>query len=321
MEWNRLPCSNGMEPAPMQYKRLQDLPEGEEANADQDCREHASLLRVLIDQHDPTRERQFAAHLDRLPPEGEAFVVGREERGRTAEARWSARADRVAACPKQKSVHDGNADRPHKHQDGCDTLRQRILSSVASDIQILGHVSPRLASIVFYPITKKRLEDARRRARHHQECHTQRKRQDISQTCEHNRPGRLRHQYVAGFSTSSLCKLSARCHPQPRAIRSEAVTRDEEFFYVGWHLENTNPHRVLLKTWRCRHIEHAGSRSHTLVKPHERLDLVAHARGVPKFLERHNFVPEQAACLRTARATLRCRSSTNGSSKQKQGAA
>eukprot|EP00966_Prymnesium_polylepis_P234006 5412679-Prymnesium_polylepis.1 len=44
--------------------------EPKEADADKERHDHARLLGISTDGENPPRQRQLAAHLERLPPEG-----------------------------------------------------------------------------------------------------------------------------------------------------------------------------------------------------------------------------------------------------------
>jgi hypothetical protein len=100
-------------------QRLEAKVEAEECDADKDCHDHACLFRFFADEQDPTRDRQLAAHLERLPEEVWRLVVARQEGGRAAQRGRNARAQRLAARPQQHRVQQGDAHRPQgKHRKG-----------------------------------------------------------------------------------------------------------------------------------------------------------------------------------------------------------
>eukprot|EP00966_Prymnesium_polylepis_P299956 6931712-Prymnesium_polylepis.3 len=72
--------------------------------AEQETERETSALRlVMLRAADRTAaaltERKLAAHLQRLPPEGENFVVTPQERCRLAQRGWALVTDRAAAEP------------------------------------------------------------------------------------------------------------------------------------------------------------------------------------------------------------------------------
>eukprot|EP00966_Prymnesium_polylepis_P045694 1057818-Prymnesium_polylepis.2 len=86
-----------------------------ERDADQKGNQHTGLLRVFVDQENPSGQRQLALHFEEFPIQGVWFVVGPQQRGRTAERRRLAGGDRFAGSPKHHSIHDRHAYGPEEH--------------------------------------------------------------------------------------------------------------------------------------------------------------------------------------------------------------
>eukprot|EP00966_Prymnesium_polylepis_P137761 3183828-Prymnesium_polylepis.1 len=59
-------------------QRLAAKVEPKEGDADKQRRDHTRLLGVAADRQNPARQRQLAAHLERLPPEVCCLIVARQ---------------------------------------------------------------------------------------------------------------------------------------------------------------------------------------------------------------------------------------------------
>eukprot|EP00966_Prymnesium_polylepis_P330132 7385800-Prymnesium_polylepis.1 len=78
--------------------------------------EDTQLFKLLANNQHPPGKSQFAAHLDRLPPNCTNDVVPREKGCRAAQWRWHARANGVTAAPEEQDVHNRDTHRPENDE-------------------------------------------------------------------------------------------------------------------------------------------------------------------------------------------------------------
>eukprot|EP00966_Prymnesium_polylepis_P277915 6421031-Prymnesium_polylepis.1 len=117
--------------------------ESQEGDAHKKSHQHSCLLILFFDQQNPSADRELAAHLERLPPEGLCRVVGPQEGCRTAEGIRNVRSDRTTSRPQQHHVQQRDPYRPHDDHDNRRGASRIVLGRVATQsrvrVQIAAH--------------------------------------------------------------------------------------------------------------------------------------------------------------------------------------
>eukprot|EP00966_Prymnesium_polylepis_P308490 7129231-Prymnesium_polylepis.1 len=144
--------------------------ETKEHNAHDERHEDTGVLSLGLNEQDPSREYELAAHFERLPKIGVRL-------GRCG----NALEERLAAYPQQGGVQQGDPQRPDPDKDECGGEGFFVFFRVTRELQGRLQVAPDLAVAVGDMLAMKGLEDAHRRARYDQEREAQHERQDTTQ--------------------------------------------------------------------------------------------------------------------------------------------
>jgi len=151
------------------FERADDDMQNQEDDADQQRHEDAGVFGIVWDQQNIPGQRQFTAHLDRLPPEDEDRIVAPEECRRAAQRRGGVFADGVATRPEQHSIQQRDPNRPDGHERERNATGRLIILLIARHAQVGLEVAPLVAVAELDRLAAESFEDARRHARHEKE--------------------------------------------------------------------------------------------------------------------------------------------------------
>eukprot|EP00966_Prymnesium_polylepis_P043046 999936-Prymnesium_polylepis.1 len=129
--------------------------ESKEDNVHDERHEDAGLLGIVLNEQNPPRQRQLAAHLEWLSPEGCSLVVTREEVRRATQRRFVASAERVTAGPQQHHVEQGDPHWPQGDKEEGNDTGTLVALCVARQPQVSLKVTTHLAFAVIERVARK----------------------------------------------------------------------------------------------------------------------------------------------------------------------